>query len=462
MMVYSKLNSDATTPTVALEPGVRSVTLDDFDPHNAARRATAMKPTWARIRLLILLSILIPLALFGFLHNRQTTRKLRIQNALEIRDDKTALRELRLLEERFGPSAETAFLRSRAYRHLGDDNAFNQFSAQALELGYPEERIRNEQLLRDLHLGNVDDMRKSMAIAINSPYAELEELGPAVVNGFLSKLDFAGIAQFLDFWGKEDPASPWIPYFRGMTRMAGRDYQSAIESFERCASANPKFVPVYGPLGTAYIRISDKYKGIKNLRRYLQSVPSDLAAASDLATTLSDLDRDDEVIELLKPFVEARTANNEIIMILSRIYSTREESSKVVDLLSSVAAQWPEDSRVANLLSEAHQALGNEQEAVRYAKIVHDNLPDLESVDERISRILNGVDATPEKQYELGHILLHKQSREEGMYWLRSALALDATYLPAHEDLVVYYDRSNQPKLAERHQRYIDLRRKSP
>lgn len=462
MMVYSKLNSDAITPTVALEPGVQSVTLDDYDPHNTARHKTAMKPTWARIRLLILLSILLPLALFGFLHNRQTTRKLRIQNALEARDDKTALREIRLLEERFGPSAEIAFLRSRAYRHLGDDSAFDQFSKQALELGYAEEKIRNEQLLRDLQLGNVDDIRQAMASVVNSPYAELEELGPAVVYGYLSNLDFAGIAQFLDFWGKEDPASPWITFFRGMTRMAGRDYQAAIESFEKCASANPEFVPVYGPLGTAYVRIGDKQKGIKNLRRYLQSVPSDLAAASVLATTLSDLDREDEVIALLKPYMEARTATIEMKMILSRIYASREESSKVVETLSSVAELWPEDSRVANLLSEAHQALGNEQEAVRYAKIAHENLSDLESVDERISRILNGVDATPEKQYELGHILLHKQSREEGMYWLRSALAIDATYLPAHEDLVVYYNRSNQPKLAARHQRYIDLRRERP
>ncbi|MFN9854088.1 MAG: hypothetical protein ACK57P_19935, partial [Planctomycetota bacterium] len=73
--------------------------------------------------MLILLSILLPLALFGFLHNRQTTRKLRIQNALEARDDKTALREIRLLEERFSYYASSN--RFSAFVFIGTSQGYS-------------------------------------------------------------------------------------------------------------------------------------------------------------------------------------------------------------------------------------------------------------------------------------------------------------------------------------------------
>jgi tetratricopeptide (TPR) repeat protein len=216
---------------------------------------------------------------------------------------------------------------------------------------------------------------------------------------------------------------------------------------------------VYGQLGVAYLRSREHEKVIAPVRRYLASVPEDLDALSTLSNALLSLDRGDEVIELLTPLVESGKATIVMRLILARLYQTREEWSKVIDTLSSVAILWPEDVSIANILSQAHQALGNEQDAVRYSKIAQDGQPDVQSIDQRLSRILSGQDKTAEKHYELGHVFLHKQSREDGFQWLTSALTLDATYLPAHEDLVIYFNRNNQPELAARHQRYINLRR---
>jgi hypothetical protein len=115
--------------------------------------------------------------------------------------------------------------------------------------------------------------------------------------------------------------------------------------------------------------------------------------------------------------------------------------------------------RVANLLSQAHQALGNTTESDRFAKVAEAGQADVQSIDGRLARLLSGTDRQAQQHYELGHILLHKQSREDGLYWLNLALSIDETYLPAHEDLVIYFNRINKPDLAARHQRYINLRR---
>ncbi len=461
-MVRSKQKSRSARLTPP-ESFAKSVSLDDFDPLNPKTvQKTAINPTWARVRLAILLGILIPLTVFGYNHNRQNSLRLRIQRSLDSYDNRAALRDIKTLERRIGLTGETAFLRSRAYRRLGEDVPFAQFSELARQLGYSEEKIKNEKLLRDLHLGSVDNLQESIALAMIAPDADLEEIGPAVVYGMLGKLDFVGVNRFLESWSLENSNSPWIPFFKGMMSIAGRDMKGALQSFEDCVKAHPSFVPAYGQLGAAYLRSRENEKAIAPTRRYLQSVPEDMDAVSVLANALLNLDRGDEVIELLNPLVESGKATVEMRTILARLYQSREEWNKVIDTLSSVALLWPEDVRIANLLSQSHQALGNEQDAVRYSKVAQDGQQDVQSIDQRLSKILSGQDRTAEKHYELGHILMHKQSREEGLQWLGSALTIDATYLPAHEDLVLYFNRINQPELAARHQRYINLRRGTP
>jgi predicted Zn-dependent protease len=191
----------------------------------------------------------------------------------------------------------------------------------------------------------------------------------------------------------------------------------------------------------------------------LKGSPNDLDAIGVLATALSNLDRGDEVIELLQPMMESGKATTDMRQVLARIYIAKNEPQKVIDALSNVATLWPEDVRTANLLSQAHQALGNNSEAERYAKIAEAGQADVQSIDNRIARLLSGTDQSAEKNYELGHIFLHKQSREDGLHWLNSALMVDANHLPAHEDLVIYFTRTNQAELAARHQRYINLRK---
>jgi len=113
--------------------GVVQLTLDDLDPkQNSVKVRLANRASgWSSLRLAILLAILIPLAIFGYFKNRQTTSMNRIQKALSMWDDRNAISEIKQVEQRNGLSAQTAFLRARAYRHLGDDIAFAQFSAIA-------------------------------------------------------------------------------------------------------------------------------------------------------------------------------------------------------------------------------------------------------------------------------------------------------------------------------------------
>ncbi len=437
------------------------LTLDDLDPKAIKDRKAETKRNsgWSSIRLAILLTILIPLAIFGYFQNRYTTSIQRIEKSLAMWDDKLALKEIKKLEKNSGLSAESAFLRARAYRHLGDDVAFSQFASIAKQLNYPEDKITNERLLREIQVGIVPNMDTSIAQVMATAEPDLTEIGPAIVYGRLGKLEFEKADAFLKFWSDTDPKTPWIDFFRGMLALSGRDADKAIELFETCARNYPDFVPVYRQLASAYLQSRDPQRAVLALERYLKSNKEDLDAIGVLGTALFNLDRVDQVVGLFEPLIESGKATIEMRIVLARIFSSKNEHKKVVDTLSSVAALWPEDVRIANLLSQAHQALGNTAEADRFAKAAEAGQADVQSIDGRLARLMSGTDRQAQQHYELGHILLHKQSREDGLYWLNLALSIDETFLPAHEDMVIYFNRINKPELAARHQRYINLRR---
>ena len=437
------------------------LTLDDLDPKVAREKQAQAQSSsrWSSIRLAILVAILIPLAIFGYFRNRYTTSMQRIHKSLSMWDNPSALQEIRKLERNSGLSAQSAFLRARAYRHMGDDVAFSQFAGIAKQLGYPEETIATERLLREIQVGSVSNMDTAVAQVMATADPDLAEIGPAVVYGRLGKLEFDKAEAFLKFWTDNDPNTPWVDFFRGMLALSGRDAEKATELLERSARTYPEFVPVYRQLASAYLQAGDSERAVLALERFLKSNPEDLEAIGVLGTALVNLDRVDRVTELFEPLIESGKATIDMRLILARILIAKQEHSKVVDVLSSVASLWPEDVRIANLLSQAHQALGNTAESDRFAKVAEAGQADVQSIDGRLARLLSGTDRQAQQHYELGHILLHKQSREDGLYWLNLALSIDETYLPAHEDLVIYFNRISKPDLAARHQRYINLRR---
>jgi tetratricopeptide (TPR) repeat protein len=455
------INATGMSAAGAVGKGVVQLTLDDLDPkqNSLTARLANRASGWSSLRLAILLAILIPLAVFGYFQNRQTTSMNRIQKALSMWDDRSAISELKQVEQRSGLSAQTAFLRARAYRHLGDDIAFAQFSAIAKQLGYSEEKLKAERMLRETHLGVVPDIDRATAELMALPDGELEEIGPSVIYGLLGKLQFETVEMFLQFWIKQDPKTPWVDFFRGMLALSGRDAKAATELLENCAKNHPGFVPVYRQLASAYLLSRDNERAVIALKRFLKSNPDDLDAQSAMVTALFNQDLGDEVIAFVEPLIESGKATIEMKTNLARAYAAKEQYKKVVDVLSGVAALWPEDVRIANQLSQAHQALGGDAEADRFAKIADAGQADLQSVDGRLARLMSGTDKQAQQHYELGHILLHKQSRDDGVHWLNSALSIDESFLPAHEDMVVYFTRINRPDLAARHQRYINLRR---
>jgi Tfp pilus assembly protein PilF len=142
-------------------------------------------------------------------------------------------------------------------------------------------------------------------------------------------------------------------------------------------------------------------------------------------------------------------------MQIAKLYLDVDRNQKVIEIIEGVAKQWPEDVEVASTLAQAYQRLGDEQRSASYATIADAGQKETVLADRMLFELLSNPNRTAQQCYQLGHLLLHKQSRENGIYWLEAALQIDERFEPAHRDLALYYDRTGQSQLAAVHKRYL-------
>ncbi len=418
---------------------------------------------WPKIRLGVLLTILIPLSIFGYFRMRYTNAKAAIQKALVNHDDLRAIALIKQLEQDSGMTAETCFLKARAYRHMGDDASFAQYLELAAQLGFPEKKVYNERMLRAAQLGELgSELTSKMESVLAGSETEFEEAACSLIYGYLDANQISNVFPVLVLWSNQDKNTPWVPYFYGMLAQSQRDWAKSLEAFGQAAKANSDFVPLYRPLGVSYQKTNEHEKAIEAFRKYLQSNPNDSEVVAMLSTSLISLDQKDEGLQLLVPFLESNEATDEMRLTAANIYLDRNEPQRAIDVLGSISKLWPEDVGVATLMSQANQRVGNIEAAKKFSDVVAAGQPELQKIDAQIGELQRGIGDTAENNYQLGHTLLHKRSREEGVIWLKQAITRDPQYVKAYEDIVIYFTRTNQTEMATRYQQFVNSLKGTP
>lgn len=409
-------------------------------------------PAW---RLVLLLLVLIALGLFAYRQSTLRRYDARIERLLASHENHQALVALAYYESQMGRSAKTSLLAARAYRRLKDRVGFERELDQALAEGAPAQSIQKERLLQQAELGLLPDVALQMGKIMEASEGDFEEAAVALTLGLLARQEFDAAVEFLLVWESQTPDSPWIPTFRGMMALSRRDWQLAQRILEPAMQKHGAFVPLYLHLGTAYNGLNESQKAVDAYRRYLESVPEDGDAALKCASALIKVGRSDEAIAMLASWIDRGEASIEMRLLIAKERVEQGDGQEAIALLQRVAELWPEDVAVATTLSQAYQQLGDEPAAQRFAAIADAGTAATQSVDSMLFALLSKPDRTAQECYELGHVLMHKQSRENGVYWLEAALRIDERFEPAHRDLHWYYTQTNQPHLAAVHQRYL-------
>jgi len=407
-------------------------------------------------RLLLLLAALIGLSWVAYQRFEQSRAWSRVQDAIEVRDGHRALAEVESLENRFGRSGESCLLSARAFRHLGDRSGFARQIDLAKQYQADAKRIRIEELLFEAQRGTLPDVESQMGTLMQEAPYDFEEIAQALVYGLLGRQQVGKAMEFLLLWEHQSPGSPAIPVFRGMEAISRRDWKRAKELLEPAIREHADYVPIPRLLGIAYSGLNENESAAQAFDRYLSKVPEDQDAVLKYAMVLKKLGNSEEALAQLDRLVRSGNRSTDVRVQAAKIHLEQNASQKAIELLAETSRLWPEDVVVASTLSQAYQQLGDEPMAERLAAIADRGQQDIAKLDGMTMKLVTSPVKTAEECYALGHLLMHKQSRENGIYWLEAALAIDENFAPAHQDLVHYYTQTNQPQYAKVHQRYLD------
>ncbi len=415
---------------------------------------------WHRLRLPFLLGLLAIVSVYAW-QRMQFQRDIgSVESLLQSEENGKAIAALESLKARFGERADLRHMLARAYRQSGKKEPFERQLELAQGLGLRSETVQAERFLFEAQLGAFESLESRVADFMVSNDRRFDDAARSLVFGLLRNQNTEAVERFLPLWENQSPSAAWIPTFRGMMRLGRRDWKNALLELEPALEKHPDFLPLYLQAGMAYQGDQQFERAEAMLDRYLQSQPDSAEGLLSYSEVLRKLGKAELAlgrIETILPISDpSKPIQPALRLQIAKLYLDVDESQKVIDTLSGLAKLWPEDVEIASTLSQAYQRLGDEPRSASYAAIADSGQKQTVLADGMLFELLSNPNRTAEQCYALGHLLLHKKSRENGIYWLEAALKLDEKFAPAHQDLALYYDRTEQPQYAAIHRRYLN------
>jgi len=416
---------------------------------------------WRRLRLPILVGILAILSVYAWQTMQYQQAIGSVESLLRSEENTKAISALESLKFRFGERVDMRLMLARAYRQSGKKAPFERQLELAQALGLRSETVQAEKFLFEAQLGTLESLESRVADFMVANDQAFDDAARCLVFGLLRNQDTDAVERFLPLWENQSPDAAWIPTFRGMMLLGRRDWKKALLELEPALEKHPDFLPLYLQAGMAYLGDQQFERAEAMLDRYLQSQPDSAEGLLSYSEVLRKLGKSEQALGRIETVLKSQSDPSKPIqpslrLQMAKLYLDTDDSQKVIDSLSGLAKLWPEDVEIASTLSQAHQRLGDEQRSSSYAAIADAGQKQTVLADGMLFELLSNPNRTPEQCYALGHLLLHKKSRENGIYWLEAALKLDEKFAPAHEDLAIYYDRTDQAEFAAIHRRYLN------
>jgi len=397
-----------------------------------------------KLRLPFLLGLLALVSVYAWQNMGYRQGIVSVESLLRSEENSKAIAALESLKARFGERADLRHMLARAYRQSGKKEPFERQLELAQGLGLRSETVQAERFLFEAQLGDLESLEARVADFMVSNEPMFDDAARSLVFGLLRNQNSEAVE----------------PTFRGMMRLARRDWKNALLELEPALEKHPDFLPLYLQAGMAYQGDQQFERAEAMLDRFLQSQPDSAEGLLSYSEVLRKLGKAEQALGRIETTLSISDPSKPIPpslrLQIAKLYLDVDESQKVIDTLSGLAKLWPEDVEIASTLSQAYQRLGDEQRSASYAAIADTGQKQTVLADGMLFELLSNPNRTAEQCYALGHLLLHKKSRENGIYWLEAALKLDEKFAPAHQDLALYYDRTEQPQFAAVHRRYLN------
>lgn len=170
----------------------------------------------------------------------------------------------------------------------------------------------------------------------------------------------------------EDRAAAYHAFIVGRSQEGAGDIDAAVASYARAAELDPTASDIWAELAGLYARRSDTEPAIEAANAALEREPDNLEAHRVLGLVYAaragargggdeaDLDR---AIEHLERARKPLSSDPALYLTLGRLYLTTENADKAIEVLNEVIDAEPQFAEALALLAQAHEVLGQWDEA---------------------------------------------------------------------------------------------------
>ncbi len=416
----------------------------------AGRRRALRRLVWG----LGVLGIVVASA-FGWPWARVTRMLTAARHALSS-GDPSAARESLAAAERIQPNrAEVQYLAAVASRRADRLEPFESHLQRAEALGWSEEDVVRQRRLAAAQSGDVAAVQQPLTEAIErgAPDDVAEEIYEAFAKGHLAAYRLREAWICLDAWLQWKPQAPQARLMRAYLyeqmnnwRAAADDYQAALDQLPNSGEARVK-------LAWALFTQNLVEEARDHYRARLEAAPDDPEALVGLVRCEAKLGNSEAArhyAEAALPADLAPYSRGIVLGELGRLLLVEGKTGEALAALEQAAALAPGETQVHSALATALALAGQAERSKRHQERARQIRDEYDRVTEIGRKLVERPDDA-DLRYETGVILIRQGLLDEGVRWLRSALACDPNHRKTHAALAQYYAEIGDRRRAAEH-----------
>ena len=345
---------------------------------------------------------------------------------------------------------ETAFLRARAYRRIGQ----MEFCAAALkradQLRVPVNRLHREQWLALAQSGQLRQAESHLSELLIDPRGDSEEICDAFVLGYVRTQRETQALQLLQSWISDwgNHARPLI--LRAKIWSLKSMFAEAEADLRRAVQVEPANSEAVMELAKALRRGNHFDEASKLFERNLKSRQYRIDAHLGLALCLKALGEQSRVLPLLETAVQLDQDHPEGLRELGRFHLEQGHYKEAVNVLDQAVRIAPRHEEGHYLLAQALNESGQADQAKShfdFVQKVRTAMQEVEQCEGRFAQNPRDVDAL----VRAGEILLEVSDPEEGVFRLLTALEISPKNSTARKLLAEHYARraTTEPRFSQ-------------
>lgn len=335
---------------------------------------------------------------------------------------------------------ETAFLRARAYRRLGDLNRSRAAIKRALLLKAPKERLEREEWFCDAQAGQLEKVEQYLHRIWNDPRGDVDEIRESLFLGCIVTKRHTDALEILETWISDRPklARPYLQRAR-FWELKSKSSQ-AIEDLHRAIELEPKNPEAAVELATILERRNEFELAIPLFERGVKVPRLAVRSLVGLASCLNSVGQTRRVRSLLDEALKIAPDSPQALCESGRHDLETGHYADAVTKLTRAVRNAPHDETSHFVLAQALAAEGSRDEAKKqfeFVQTARDDWNEMNRCEELLGKNPRNVDALVLS----GSIQLRGSDPEDGVARLLAALSIEPSHGAARKLLADYFTR---------------------